>query len=139
MGRLTRGPIYAAVAVLPVVGPLLLLFILAPSLSLSPILSLPGPLSLFWLISRLSDRAREGGSRGSTHVPEKTRRGAHGGMFVKRDAVGVDCMAVVVSTGPEVGGAPISRGISDADTVGGVVGASCMACRADGGSSCRLE
>ena len=44
------------------------------------------------------------------HFPEKTRRGAHGGMFVKRHAFRVGCVAVVLGTRSEVGGAPISRG-----------------------------
>ena len=70
---------------------------------------------------------------------EKTRRGAYGSMFVKRDAFGVDYVAVVLGTGSEVGGAPISRSISGAGAVGGVVCAGCMACRADRDSSCRLE
>jgi hypothetical protein len=63
---------------------------------------------------------------------EKTRRSAYGSMFVKRDAFGVGCVGVALSIGSEVGGAPISRGISGAGVVGGVVCAGCTACQADG-------
>ena len=71
--------------------------------------------------------------------PEKTRRGAHGGMFVKGDAFGVGCAAVVLGTRSEVGGAPISRGISGAGAVRRVVCAGCTTYRADGDSFCRPE
>jgi len=42
-------------------------------------------------------------------------------MFVKGDAFGVGCVAVVLGIGSEVGDAPISRGISSASAIGGVV------------------
>jgi hypothetical protein len=114
MGRLTRGPICAAATVLPVAGLLLLLFILAPFSSSPPFLLLPF-LSSGWSPASVTELVKVvAGDRALS--PEKTR-GAHGGMFVKGDAFGVCCVAVVLGTGSEVGGAPISRGISGAGAV----------------------